>query len=70
MKLEFGPELTTALEASQDHTLPYVAIVGEAQPKKTLDVLTSAYVPDLQSLIKKVHVYELKSEWSESTRAW
>ncbi|KAK3754970.1 hypothetical protein QZH41_017346 [Actinostola sp. cb2023] len=70
VQVAFGSELSNALEGSEDHTLPYVAITGEAQPKTPSDVLSSDNVPELQCLVKKVHTYELKSEWGESTRVW
>lgn len=70
VQVEFGPELTSSLKACPENTLPYAAIIGDAKPKRPSDFLTSDNVPDLQSLVKKIHVYELKSEWSDSLRRW
>ncbi|XP_031573603.1 mitochondrial ubiquitin ligase activator of NFKB 1-like [Actinia tenebrosa] len=70
VRLEIGPELVKKLQESENNTIPYGAITGEALPKRPSDVLRSPYVPDLYSLVQKVKTFELKSEWSESTRVW
>lgn len=60
----------STLIASENHSIPYGVIRGEARPLKSSEVIRSPHVSDVTGVIQRIKTREHKSEWSRTTRLW